>query len=199
MPTTNESRLCGPQQSVACPGCQFKLPLRAPDANETSGVWECTNCRAPANGALMASQVRMSAQRVRLADEMFQTEELAQSVAAVADIVQQIAKASTKARVGRPAWRLSVPEQLEAAAIGLNTDYSLTGETRRGMVADLSAQGMYLLTTAPIEAPLVVVRMMAEDGPLQLLGRVDLITNLPRKCCGANIEFLARLGRAADI
>lgn len=191
---TNHERL-----GIACPGCQFDLPLREARSPETSAVWECTNCRAPFAGAIVARELRLAAQRVRLADDNFQSTLPAPSLTDVKELVRQIAKANSASKADGRSWSLRVPEHLEAVAVSLDAEYQVTGEKCVGIVADLSARGLCLLTDSTIEAPAVIVQLRSLDGSIQLLGRVTSLTPLPRNCCGVNVEFVARLGNGPDV
>jgi hypothetical protein len=88
-----------------------------------------------------------------------------------------------------------VPQQLDVIVVPLNEDWTPQGNPILGIVVDLAAHGLGMVTTAPVAAPYAVAQIRHGSGFVQLLGRVAWSKDFGHGFHNAGVQFVLRLGR----
>jgi hypothetical protein len=182
-------------EGIHCRGCDQLLPLRMSAHQEVAALWECAACNTSFAGVLLLDSIGTRAKAVRLAQIHFGAEDAEPLPAGFPQIV---ADAAAK-QIGplRHEQRRSPREarRLNAIAVGLDAKFMLSGESRLGIVINLSSHGMLLATPLPLQVAHAAIQMDAGIEKVQLLGRVVWSRQLGLDCHGAGIDFVARLGK----
>jgi PilZ domain len=180
-----------------CPGCQQRLPIRAKQPDEVTTHWECTRCRSPLTGVLLKKAVPLMAARIQLNQKHFDTTGLPAIPATLRELVRDFL--NRRANQNQPADErrksARVPQQLDVIVTPLNEEWSPQGKPVLGIVVDLSAGGMGMITTAAVGSPHVVAQIVHGTGFVQLLGRVVWSQDLDHGFHNAGVQFVARFGR----
>jgi hypothetical protein len=71
------------------------------------------------------------------------------------------------------------------------------GKPIPGIVVDLAAQGLGMITTTAVGAPYVVAQIRHREGFVQLLGKVAWSKDFGHGFHHAGVEFVIRFGRNA--
>ncbi len=179
-----------------CPGCRRSLPIRAKHADEVAAHWECDSCRTPVTGILVRDVGAKLAPQIRLAQANFETSD----VAPIPDGLRQLVQAFAARRNKSPAIDNSrqearIPSQLDVTIVGLDDRWTPTGKPQLGVVVDLSADGLGLITDTVIESKRVALQIRHPSGPVQLLGDVVWSNKIGPGYQNAGVKFALRLGR----
>jgi hypothetical protein len=87
-----------------------------------------------------------------------------------------------------------VPLQLDVMVVPLDEAWMPQGQPILGIVVDLAARGLGMITTAPVAAPYVVAQIRHGRGLVQLLGKIVWSKELGRGFHNAGVQFVVRFG-----
>jgi hypothetical protein len=184
-----------------CPGCQQPLPLRAKRPDEITTHWECTRCRAPFTGVLLKKAIPSMASQVRLSQKHFDTTGIPAVPVELRELVGEflICRANQSPPDDDRRKSVRVPQQLDVVVAPLDDEWLPQGKPIQGIVVDLAADGLGMITTAPIGAPYVAAQIGSLDGFVQLLGKVAWSQDSGHGFHNSGLQFVARFGRSKEL
>lgn len=180
-----------------CPGCQRPMPLRAKRPDEVTTHWQCTGCRSLTAGVLLKEELPLLAAHIHLGQKHFDTTGMPPIPSALRQLVQEFL--ARRQRQNQPAderrTSARVPQQLDVMVVPLDEEWKPDGKPILGIVIDLSAHGLGMITTAAVEAPYVVAQIQHGSGLVQLLGKIKWSKEFGHGFHNAGVQFVARFGR----
>ena len=193
MATNARPSECG--VGTACPGCGRRLPLRLTEFGEEAALWECVGCDAPFAGTLLPDMVAMLAQRIRLSQRHFDVDHAKPMPFTLRQVIQRIHNAEPleEMRDLRRSMRVSGVRQALTAC--LDGSQGASGNALCSTIANLSSNGLLLVTGEPLEGNTIVAQVERPRAILQLLANVVWRQHLGGGCYGAGAELVARFGR----
>ena len=191
-------RAGGRPKGEPCPGCQQLLPVRAKRPDEVTTHWECTGCRSPFTGVLLKNAVPLLAAHIHLSQKHFDTTDLPVIPERLSRTGSRISEPSPLTRVDPADERrksVRVPQQLDVVVVPLDEEWLPQGKPILGIVVDLAADGLGMITTSPVGAPYVVAQIGHGSGFVQLLGKVAWSKDFGHGFHNAGVQFVVRFGR----
>jgi hypothetical protein len=183
-----------------CPGCQQLLPVRAKRPDEVTTHWECTGCRSPLTGVLWKKAAPLLAAHIHLSQKHFDTTGLPVIPEDLRDLVREFlnlrANQTEPADERRKSVRVS--QQLDVVVAPLDEEWLPQGKPILGIVVDLAADGLGMVTTSPVGAPYVVAQIGHRSSFVQLLGKVAWSRDFGHGLHNAGVQFVVRFGRGKD-
>lgn len=198
---TTQERGARPSQSGGepCPGCQRATPVRAKRPDEVTTHWECTGCQSPMTGVLMKDAAPLLAAHIHLGQRHFDTTGLPPIAPALRQLVQEFL--IRRRDQGNPPDErrksVRVPQQLDVVVVPLSEEWTPVGKPILGIVVDLAAHGLGMITTANVGAPYVVAQIRHGNSFVQLLGRIAWSKDFGHGFHNAGVQFVVRFGRDA--
>jgi len=180
---------------TACPGCGRRLPLRFAGPGEEAALWECVGCEAPFAGILLPDIVTMLAQRIRLSQRHFDTEQAEPLPLTLRQVVQRIHNGEPVDEIRELRRSVRLAGLRHAVLACFDAQYGIPASALRCAIANLSSHGLLLVTGEPIDAGAVVVQVQSPRGVLQLLANVVWKQPLGGGCYGGGGSFITRFGR----
>lgn len=182
----------------ACPGCQRSMPVRAKRPDEVTIHWQCTACRSTLTGVLLKEAMPLLAAHVHLGQNHFDASQVPPVPAALRELVREFL--ARRQQHGQPPHERRksprVSHQLDVILVPLDDDWRPLGKPILGIVVDLSAHGLGMITSAPVVAPYAVAQIQLGNGFVQLLGRIVWAKEVGRGFHNTGLQFVARFGRA---
>jgi hypothetical protein len=176
------------------------MPVRAKRPDEVTTHWECTGCRSPLTGVLLKEAVPLLAAHVHLSQKHFDMGDLPPIPAALRRLVREflLRRRNAGEPVDERRKSVRVPQQLDVIVVPLNEEWMPQGKPIRGIVVDLAAQGLGMITTAAMGAPFVVAQIGHGTGFVQLLGKVAWSKDSGHGFHNAGVQFVVRFGRVRE-
>jgi hypothetical protein len=164
---------------------------------EIAALWECATCSTAFAGVLVPPLAPSLAKFVRLSQIHFRDDDIEPLSAAFTQTVAEIISCQQDQQQHERRCSPRAISRLDATAIGLDVNFMVAAQSCRGIVANLSSQGMLLATPLHLQNANVAVQMLANSERVQLIGKVVWSRHLGAGCYGAGIDFVARLGKVA--
>src|SRR5262245_1935969 len=160
---TSSERISSREQAKGepCPGCQKPLPVRAKRPDEVTTHWECTGCRSSLTGVLLKKAVPLMAAHIHLSQKHFDTTGLPAIPDDLRDLVREflVRRADQSERADERRKSTRVPQELDVVVAPLDEAWLQQGRPILGIVVDLAADGLGMITTTPVNAPYVVAQI----------------------------------------
>jgi hypothetical protein len=180
---------------AACYGCSRRLPLRMSQGDEEAALWECVHCHTPIAGILAPEVLRMLSRRIRLASLHFDVDDVDPLTDAVMQVIWQVRSRPESAKLREMRRSRRLIGLREVVVLRLDHRYCIIGQPIQCVVANLSRHGLFLVSTTPLEAPIMITQFHTKRRIIQLVGNVIWARYLDIGCYGAGVDFVARFGR----
>jgi hypothetical protein len=184
------------KEGANCPGCRQPLPIRAKQAGETAGHWECAACRSPVTGILLKEAAVQAAGVIRISQHHFDTTGVRPPSASLRQLVGEFVACRQKnPEVDERRAVQRVPMLLDLVLVPVDDNWTPRAKPILGLMIDITANGLGMVTSAPVEAEHLAVQIRHPAGPMQLLGRIAWSKDFGPGFHNAGIQFLLRFGR----
>jgi hypothetical protein len=180
-----------------CPGCRRPLPIRAKLPGEVAAHWECAACRAPFTGILVQEEAARVTDAVRIGQLHFDTAGVPPVPTALRQLVREFAAARRENDIpDKRAAGARMPVQFDVTILPVDENWTPYGKPLVGLAIDLTAQGLGMVTSAPVESRHIAIQIRHATAVLQLLGEVVWTHELETSFYHTGIHFLLRFGRS---
>lgn len=180
-----------------CPGCRRSLPIRRARPGETASHWECSACNAPLTGILLKNAAADMASTIRIGQVQLDTAGVPALPTSLRQLVREFVDSRSKnppASERRKSTR--VPRELDVTVLMLDDEWMPRAKPVPGVVVDLSAHGVGLVSTTKIESRYVILQIRLPAGLLQILGEVVWTKDIGHGFFNSGAQFLLRFGRS---
>jgi hypothetical protein len=180
-----------------CPGCRLPLPIRAKRQGEVAAHWECAACRAPLTGVLIQDEAARMADAIRIGQVHFDSAEIPPIPASLRQLVREFVTGHQESHEpDRRSAGPRMPVQVDVSIVPLDENWTPRCKPQLGLVVNLTAKGLGMLTTAPIADRHLGLQLRHPAGIVQVLGEVLWTNEIGMGFHNCGVQFLLRLGRS---
>jgi hypothetical protein len=186
-----------PTSCDVCPGCRCPLPVRAKRQGEIAAHWECAACRAPLTGILVKEQAAQMADAIRIGQIHFDTVDVPAIPESLRQLVHDFAACRFEGSApDRRSAGARMPAEFDVTILPLDEEWTPRAKPLVGLAIDLTAQGLGMVTAAPIESQFIALQMRHPAGIVQLLSKVVWTNEIEIDFYNSGVQFLLRFGRS---